>query len=243
MALSKIEFGAIASIIAGAVWVGTLQGTLNSLDPKNINEIKQRAISEMEGQAENIKNEIKESVKGEFANDVAQILKTDTDFLNSTKKDIALTKRSVETLPIGTIIASMLTPETFEKYYGSAWILADGSKISSQSEYAKITDGTILPNLRGMFLRGINVGRTDGKQDPDGERAAGKYQSDDFKTHKHILNAFTGTKSDKGSGGVTSGNTEHGGQTIRQLPTMTTAGNATETRPKNAAVYFYIKVN
>ncbi|WP_136678476.1 hypothetical protein [Neptunomonas sp. XY-337] len=44
MSLSRIEWGAIASVISGAVWLGTLQGTLNNLDPKEIKEETNKSV-------------------------------------------------------------------------------------------------------------------------------------------------------------------------------------------------------
>ena len=66
------------------------------------------------------------------------------------------------TLPIGTIISSMLKPATIGIKYGDKWVLADGRRVSPKSEYTKLTGETTLPDLRGMFIRGMNEGRKDG---------------------------------------------------------------------------------
>jgi hypothetical protein len=64
--------------------------------------------------------------------------------------------REMKALPIGTIIASMLQFEKFQNVAGNTWKPADGRKVSTTSKYATLTGNTTLPDLRGMFLRGLN---------------------------------------------------------------------------------------
>lgn len=87
----------------------------------------------------------------------------------------------LKALPTGTIVASMLELERFQKIAGNAWKPADGRKVSAKSKYATLTGNTTLPDLRGMFLRGLNQfdpvkgPRRDKYKDPDGSRRkAGK---------------------------------------------------------------------
>ncbi|UCF84712.1 MAG: hypothetical protein JSV50_03520, partial [Desulfobacteraceae bacterium] len=92
-----------------------------------------------------------------------------------------------------------------------------------------------LPDLRGLFLRGINKDRTDGREDPEGEREAGSYQEDELQTHNHRIGntwADTDTKGYRYYMG-------HGA--FDNFLTHSTGGK--KTRPKNAAVFWYIKVN
>lgn len=105
-----------------------------------------------------------------------------------------------------------------------------------------------LPDLRGVFVRGIDdrvyvdeaaaeTNSTAGK-DPDGERAPGSFQNDAFETHKHNMN---------GSGFGASlpyANSEADNFRIG----WTTAGGyagwedgGMENRSKNVAMYYYIK--
>lgn len=170
-------------------------------------------------------------------------------------------------VPVGTVMASMLNETEFTKATRDSeisevsqrlWTLADGRNVTG-SLYASIKDTSSVPDLRGMFLRGINTGRTDGWRDPDGERTAGAYQI--FKTAFPRNSAFTGVTSTNGNhthtvqgsgfadtnpnGGVgrgypetktTSANGEH-------THTVTITGGDNETCPANAAVYYYIKIN
>ena len=152
-------------------------------------------------------------------------------------------------LPLGTIVASMLEPKEFAAVAGdpgtfdprnSAWLPADGREVAGSS-YAKRVN-PIVPDLRGSFLRGLNYTdsgrvRTDGKQDPDGDgRKAGDYQADEFKKHSHPYKKsfFPGAgKSGAGSPDVHSAHQD----------TQTGDVGGAETRPRNTAVYYYIKVN
>jgi len=83
--------------------------------------------------------------------------------------------------PVGTVITS------FSISAPSGYLAADGSTFNAATypELNTALGGNILPDLRGMFLRGKNNGRIDGLQDPDGERSLGNYQADVFKLHKH----------------------------------------------------------
>lgn len=144
-------------------------------------------------------------------------------------------------LPVGSIISSISPPEKFSNLIGETdfaivkWVLADGRAIPG-SKYSTLI-GTTVPDLRGMFLRGLNAGRNDGKEDPDGvDRVPGSYQGDTLKEHSHdYKTAGFHYRSFKGDDG-------------RPRPVIEGAGKTDftgdlETRPKNVAVYFYIKIN
>ncbi len=176
----------------------------------------------------------------------------------------------LDPLPPGTIIASVLKPELFlTNGREQKWRLADASSIPPNCEYSNIlqnNDVSIastdrLPDLRGVFLRGLNAGRNDGNQDPDGNnRLAGTYQS----TATKLPNTpFTGTADVSGehqhgfdvastysAGAGNHTRAKHRGrkdQTAEagehQHQVTITAGGDNETRPANISVYFYIKIN
>lgn len=148
----------------------------------------------------------------------------------------------IANLPIGTIIPSMLNESSFAETVAdptdfdsekSKWVLADGRNVDG-SEYAGKVKPQ-LPDLRGMFLRGMNEGRTDG--DPDQDRQVGSYQADAFAKHDHNLKFHY--RSFKGDGGKGRPALDEG---TSPKPVTPIQGNR-ETRPKNVAVYFYIKIN
>jgi hypothetical protein len=142
----------------------------------------------------------------------------------------------VSGLPVGSVIASYLSPQQMKETYGDEWILADGSEISTKTMLYQLTGKTRLPDLRGVFIRGLNVNRNDGKEDPDGQsRDVGDYQDDDFERHQHkIQTAGIWHRSFQGEGGSPRTAFEAGGST------GDTGGK--ETRSRNVALYYYIKI-
>lgn len=144
--------------------------------------------------------------------------------------------------PIGTVIASMLTPAqlALEVAAGEVWVLADGSSHPS-SAYAAVTGNANVPDLRGVFLRGQNAGRTGAEGNPDAG-ALGAYQADAFRAHDHSIS--TGTTPDDGCGfgglNYNAGIFSNGG-TCSGPATNMTGGD--ETRPKNVTVNYFIRVD
>jgi len=145
-------------------------------------------------------------------------------------------------LPVGTIVASMLSPTEFAQEVGdpavfdarvSRWTLANGRDVSL-SKYKTAALSLTVPDLRGMFLRGMNHGRNDGLQDPESNRLAGSTQRDELKKHSHELAVgWHGLASGKGTGNLESG----------KPPASTQASGGDETRPRNVAVHYYVKIN
>ncbi|KAB1086502.1 hypothetical protein F4V91_08720 [Neorhizobium galegae] len=162
--------------------------------------------------------------------------------------------------PIGTVVSSVLTPEEFAKSIDEnvgwqikdrTWVLADGRAVEG-TKFAIDTNGRTIPDLRGLFLRGIDTG---------GGRQAGSIE--DFATALPRSSPFTGTTELTGAhthaGGAALGGGdqfEAGGDDYRVLSVTTTqaagghshalaitGGGDGETRPRNAAVYYFIKIN
>ena len=69
-----------------------------------------------------------------------------------TQVDTLKTKPITSALPIGTVIQSFLTSESFQSEYGDGWMLCDGSSCEGTA-YAKLSKRQTLPDLRGKFLR------------------------------------------------------------------------------------------
>lgn len=122
---------------------------------------------------------------------------------------------------------------------GKAWVYAAGQRLET---------GDSVPDLRGQFLRGIDyvvTGRPATGLDPEGTRKAGSGQSDAFQGHRH---AYDGTPvvakppQQYGAGGAYGFYAASG--VLDPIPDGI-HGNprtASETRPKNIAVYWYVKV-
>ena len=159
--------------------------------------------------------------------------------------------------------ANILSPPgSVTAYMGTiappGWLLCDGSVVS-RTNYALLFgvigtacgdgDGSTtfnLPDMRGVFLRGVNGSRSDSFADPDDNstlrinifsggntgNALGSYQLDMFASHTHNYN-YTPLANG------TSGEGTPGPRTVESVATSATGGN--ETRPKNVYVNYIIK--
>jgi len=99
--------------------------------------------------------------------------------------------------------------------------------------------------LRGMFLRGLNAGRSDGKQDPEGSsRSIGNYQADQVRSHNHNNGSYDRLMIANGIH-TTNGAVDNTGPPEVNLFTSATINSfgGTETRPRNIAVHYYIRIN
>lgn len=161
-------------------------------------------------------------------------------------------------MPVGTIVSSILTLEQFyaateNNQYSpggiwtasnSKWCPADGRAVPN-SEYTAIASRERVPDLRGVFLRGVNVIEAvppipldASRSDPE-TRSPGSYQSDNVGPHTHTVTDKHGK--DPGEWGPNSGPGNENDSSTR-----TTSGptpGAKETRPKNVAVVYYIRIN
>jgi len=163
-------------------------------------------------------------------------------------------------MPIGTVVAWAGNRAMLPK----GWLVCDGSQISKDN-FPKLcsilgnswgpADAELsvaklfyLPDLRGVFLRGVNEGRNDAYADLDAEKRGykvstkptnfqsnqvGSFQTDTLKQHSHKfaspINGATVSYSEKTQVHADFGSTQ------------TDSFGGTETRPKNAYVYWIIK--
>ena len=159
--------------------------------------------------------------------------------------------------PIGSVLTSVLDWNSFSQITEeqassewdaskSKWAPADGRSVAT-SKYTRKSGQPNVPDLRGVFLRGLNqfdpfyTQKVSEKQkDKDGiNRTAGSFQSDQIKSHNHTFK-YTTSRNEASNGGgsghkVSDSNIERNGATAN-------IGGA-ETRPKNTAVYYYIRIN
>ena len=159
-------------------------------------------------------------------------------------------------LPIGTIIAWAGPQPTVPP----GWLLCNGDQVSRltfpdlcnviQDYWGAITGNPQifhrLPDLRGVFLRGVTMERSDQFSDPDVSQRThqkpgvsndvGSFQKDSIIRHTHDLAGFAANRQDWKAGGNPEGNfvVVHATQT-------TTPVGSTETRPRNAYVHYIIR--
>ena len=151
--------------------------------------------------------------------------------------------------PVGMIVQSILTEAQFQALNGTGWVLMDGRNIAG-SQYATITGTSALPDARGMFLRGKNNGRSDGNQNPDGEKNLGEFTTDAIRniagngwypptsfTPDGVLFFDTGSN---GQGDIARGS--NNGRTLR-FDASRVVPTANDNRPKNLTVNIFIKIN
>lgn len=163
-------------------------------------------------------------------------------------------------VPIGTIIAyAGLTPSQWERHH---WLECDGRPLNGTlreycnlftvigTQYGGSGEMFNLPDLRGMFLRGVGTGTTN---DPDtGSRylqggdpstptpntdLVGSVQADAYQQHTHPLPVAVLT-----DGGPNEFNTANASYNFGQIIETALSGTSTETRPKNVYVYFLIYI-
>jgi|GEM_PF-3191967 len=159
--------------------------------------------------------------------------------------------------PVGTIIASYFSYEEITKAdpeFASFWQPADGRNVVRDSAYFKAkTDGSLnnvkLPDLRGTFLRGLNIfennplaaAQNAAQLDPE-NRKVGQFQADENRAHGHSASISAGETNVRGTG---MGHQANKGEEIQWRSLSVSIGNSggPESRPKNYAVYYYIRVN
>ncbi|MEN2398371.1 hypothetical protein GKZ90_0001165 [Flavobacterium sp. MC2016-06] len=141
---------------------------------------------------------------------------------------------------IGDVKYSVLSPDKFKEENGSGWVLMD-DKIPLQNCDLNTKHGiSLLPDARGLFIRGLNLKRNDEKADPylrenNIERLVGDYQTDMLKEHTHN---YTSGKFNQVSGKGSASQFAWDPQEYTSKPT-----GGVETRPKNIALYIYVKIN
>lgn len=139
----------------------------------------------------------------------------------------------------------------------TGWLSCDGSLVTS-SQYPQLFaaigyswgggEGSFyLPDLRGRFLRGVDGGagvdtdastRTASHAGGNTGNAVGTVQSDQIKAHTHGVTLRLGDNNDDESTPPAASN---GSLKAAQYTVTSASTGGTETRPKNAAVYFIIK--
>lgn len=182
-------------------------------------------------------------------------------------------------MPIGAVISYIGNPSNISGLESGGWFKCDGRAISTLTlnltagEITALANiiGSYLPDLRGMFTRGVDEGRgTDDNAGTringaiDGATGVGSYQPTEIQSHGH-----TGTAADAGNhrhtgttdpggwsrstddGGNTGTAAENSGTHTHSFTTdydgihshTLTIGNTggAETRPENISVYYLIR--
>jgi microcystin-dependent protein len=164
----------------------------------------------------------------------------------------------VPTPPPGSVMAYMGTTAPV------GWLLCDGSAIS-RSDFPALWavigtnsgagDGSTtfnLPDMRGLFLRGVNGLRNDSFADPDADsqrtsifpggntgNSVGSYQTGQFASHSHAQYVTANSGYGTGIRRDWAGDVPSLGAYPQGIDTGSAGGN--ENRPNNISVYYIIK--
>jgi len=143
---------------------------------------------------------------------------------------------------LGDVKYSVLGPKAFAKENGNGWVILEGQKIDGtgtelkESKLFKEYHIRILPDVRGVFIRCQNLQRDAKTGDPDGDRDITKLQPDLIRRHSHSIPTVNGNTDDGGGIFNSRGNKK------RNITLSDSTGGA-ETRPKNIALFTYVKIN
>ncbi|QQS05814.1 MAG: hypothetical protein IPK50_02740 [Fibrobacterota bacterium] len=170
-------------------------------------------------------------------------------------RDSAALAGSLQSVPLVSVIGLLTAPagDGYMPGSNSVWLYAAGQGV---------VNGVTVPDLRGVFLRGmeskINIaGTATDYVKRDSLRTAGDFQGDAFQGHWHQSQGARMTSDLPGSGYSFSGlnyganvgqdgaevfsGTKNIREPIADGPNGTPR-TTTETRPKNVALYWYVKV-
>ena len=144
---------------------------------------------------------------------------------------------------LGSVQYSVLEPGIFTKLPENKdkWVLMNGQNIHGSDLQNLIPTMESVPDARGLFIRSMNLGRGSDIGDGDGDHRgqAGLFQSDAFKGHTHGYTHFDGGVVTDFSNDKDQRRASYGSMVGDQ--TEPVGGN--ETRPRNIALYLYMKIN
>jgi hypothetical protein len=149
---------------------------------------------------------------------------------------------------IGDVKYSLSEPIQFNQQNGEAWVLMDGRNIAG-SKLAALTKQEILPDARGVFIRTLNLTRDDDHGDADNNRKVGSFQWDLLRDHTHKYNKPNDHGSKIKYGGPNDSEFVNDKQNFETGIVTNETNDAQrpragiETRPKNIALYTYVKIN
>lgn len=147
----------------------------------------------------------------------------------------------------------------------SKWAPCDGRRVENSCGLARATQNlTNVPDLRGVFLRGNNIfdysetaigipNVSTNQKDPTDNRLRGSIQEDEFKEHNHqiVQQSFGGVTTtplavaanNSPYDGDLDGSVAVTGYDKATVPLIIASTGGRETRPKNVAINYYIRIN
>lgn len=152
--------------------------------------------------------------------------------------------------PIGSVVMSPLSePEFSSQPGGINYFLCDG-RTAAGTQYQTLFGKSAVPDMRDMFVRGKNNGRSDAYTNPEGEQLLESPHSDWYGYHSHNFatvqddgNNFTGFPNNNNFGVFK----DNGGRVVWGPSPPFAAGvvpnGFDETRPRHIIMNYFIRVN
>ncbi|MDD3412462.1 MAG: hypothetical protein PHY47_00515 [Lachnospiraceae bacterium] len=148
-----------------------------------------------------------------------------------------------KTVPVGTVIQSLLNESQFNSQVAGTWMLMNGQSCTG-TQYHSLTGNSNVPDARGTFLRAKDYGRG---VNPSGDLPVGTYQDMDW---KGFYQTNTGQNTTSYSHGpVYMGKSTSSyignlfvGRWATPSAAMGTMWDQSEIRPRNITVNMFIKV-
>lgn len=178
------------------------------------------------------------------------------------QKKTAITQQANSSGAVGDVRYSILDEMAFRQANNDTdktkphWVLMDGRIIAECTLNELLGQPSYqLPDARGVFIRGMNLGRPDGRGDTGGNRNVGVFQGDTIQEHTHtfVTNLYSPVDFSQGNGHPPLvPNYSPPGYTHQNVNHPTDAGHpvgdnskrlGAETRPRNITLYTYIKIN
>lgn len=153
---------------------------------------------------------------------------------------------------VGDVVYSVLKPDEFMQLHGSSWTLMDGRAIDQQFDLRRMFGWTNVPDARGLFLRSMNLGRDkatgDAGADNLNNRVVGSYQDDILKLHSHLQDenynvALRLFQNSDPYGTIRDSDRSTNEPVLLGDNKKIVPFGGAETRPRNIALYTYIKIN
>jgi hypothetical protein len=159
-------------------------------------------------------------------------------------------------VPVGTIISYF--GEVTDSIANTGWLVCRGQSTSGYPQLGLLI-GPLVPDLRGMFLRGANLGRSDSLADPAVRlggtplQKIGSVQTDAFEAHNHTndppgpvpVGSYGLVRRSAGGDTSTVASTDSTGSgfqpSVTETPRSIPIQGGSETRPNNIAIHWLIK--
>lgn len=153
---------------------------------------------------------------------------------------------------IGDVKYSVLPPQAFKVENGKGWVLMDDNIPLENSKLKIIHHIDSVPDARGMFIRGLDKNGKNGDvffKEEGRPRTIQDPQKDAIENHRHAIQAYETSKHAHKDGGsifiTLYADKKHSYRSVDRISYGVKEGEkkSTETRPKNIALYVYIKIN